>query len=95
MSWIAATIRGVGDDLTASIEVNVPAGLLDYVDQVLVRLGYLYPDVEFTEAGGRLSAALPAGGTLTAREILHQLYREKIYQESLPMRQLMYRTLLA
>lgn len=81
--------------MTTSIEVNVPSGLLGYMGQVLVRLGYLHPDVEFTETNGRLSAMLPAGSTLTSREILHQLYREKIYQESLPMRELMYRTLLA
>lgn len=76
------------------LEVDVPKGLQIYVDQVLGRLGYLYPDVAFAQMDGCLSATLPSNTTLTTRDILHQLYREKIYQDSLPMRQLMYRTLL-
>lgn len=66
-----------------------------YVDQALIRLGYLHSGVSFSATEGWIVAQGDTGRLPPQREILHQLYREKIYQESLPMRHLMYKALLA
>lgn len=81
--------------MTVSVEVTVPAVFAPYVGQALVRLSYLHPRTSFVSHPDRIIAHSPEGATVSAREITYQLYREKIYQESLPMRDLLYRTLLS
>lgn len=81
--------------MTYTIHVEVSPALAPYVDQVLARLRYLYPTVEFSHSNGAIAACADRDPEELKRDIAYQLYREKIYQEGLPMRQLMYRTLLS
>jgi hypothetical protein len=63
--------------------------------QALIRLSYLYPKAVF--ALGEVGIVVEGEGPLdtVARDVTYQVYREKIYQESLPMRELMYKALLS
>lgn len=78
-----------------SIEVSVSVVLAPYVEQTLGRLSYLYPQATFVYQSNSIFVELAEGVTVPVREVTYQLYREKIYQESLPMRELLYRTLLS
>lgn len=80
--------------MNTSIIVTLPEACRPYIAQALVRLSYLHPEVRFDCTEGVVVAEQNSAGTVSAREIRYQVYREKIYQESLPMRELMYRTLL-
>lgn len=59
-----------------------------------MRLSYLHPEARFGYENGNVLVDFKAAPTFPAREITYQVYREKIYQESLPMRRLLYATLL-
>ena len=73
------------------VSVPVPPGFTAYVEATLVRLGYLYPDVawSFDPDAGSLAAEFNeeahCGGTLI-KEASYQLYREKIFQDTLEIR---------
>lgn len=75
--------------------VHIPSDLWVYIPQALVRLGYLYKDLEFRQVGegvaveGKKESLSPE----LRREVRYQVYREKIYQESLPLRSAMYKML--
>ena len=63
--------------------------------QALVRLSYLHPQAVFAlSEDGIVVESEDLSGTV-ARDVTYQVYREKIYQESLPMRELMYKALLS
>lgn len=81
--------------MTACTEVTVPPTLQPYVGPLLARLGYLYPEAQFSQINDVLVVTQPSGGSISHREMMHQLYREKIYQETLTMREHMYRAILA
>lgn len=81
--------------MAEELNVNIPAGMRTYIAAVITRLGYLHPEVVFFEAEGAIIASCEPSSVPSRREILHQLYREKIYQDGLAMRELMYRTILA
>ena len=74
------------------IRVDVPEKFSELKEQVVVRLSYLEPELTFLPVGGGIeiegSQAFSADQLTELRKtIFHQLYREKIYQETLPMRQ--------
>lgn len=77
-----------------SISVAISEPCQPYVAQALVRLSYLHPDVRFECTDHIILVEFNGEPTFPTQEITYQVYREKIYQESLPMRELMYRTLL-
>lgn len=68
--------------------VDIPSRFTEYVDAALLRLGVLYPGCRFARTGGAVTARLSAGLSQdqARRAILHALYREKIYSETLAMR---------
>ena len=70
--------------------IEIPKAYTDYADSALVRVGYLYPNVKLRSEGASVEAELPGGDEdleeSVRRDLLHQLYREKIYQETLPIR---------
>lgn len=81
--------------MTNSVLISIPEICRPYVSQALVRLSYLHPLAKFAicESGVCFSGDdLPDS---LARDVRYQVYREKIYQESLPMRELMYKALLS
>ena len=59
-----------------------------YVASALVRLGYLYPDARFVPVANGIEITTDgADHDVLAREVQYALYREKIYAETLPLRQ--------
>lgn len=63
--------------------------------QALVRLSYLHPQAVFTLSKDGIVVEGEDLSGIVARDVTYQVYREKIYQESLPMRELMYKALLS
>jgi hypothetical protein len=55
---------------------------------VLVRLCYLYPHLKFSYQLNaiRVEGVQPSDEIQVKRDISHALYREKIYEETLPLR---------
>jgi hypothetical protein len=85
----------IGAGTVDSTSVTVPAGFVAYVESALVRLGYLYPDVtwSFDPDIGLLKAAYEPGarcGEVLAKEASFQLYRERIYRDTLEIRRKIY-----
>ena len=75
--------------------VPIPSDLSVYIPQALVRLGYLYKDLEFRQVveGVAVEGEEVSLTPKLLREVLYQVYREKVYQESLPLRRAMYQML--
>lgn len=81
--------------MSLGLQIPVSEQFHAYCDQAMLRLGYLYPDLDFSFSG---SAICVSGGETQSisnlsREVKFALYREKIYQESLPLRERMYQAL--
>jgi hypothetical protein len=77
------------------ISIAVPECLRDYVEAVKARMAYLEPKVtmEFDDGKSTFQAQLHGDGEQAEAfraELMHQLYREKIYQETLPIRRKLY-----
>ncbi len=78
-----------------SLSVPVPQAFVAHVESLLVRLGYLYPDVAWTFDPGtgnlnaRYEPATHSSETL-AKEASFQLYREKIHHDTLDVRRKIY-----
>lgn len=67
-----------------------------FVSSVIERLRFLHPNYSFAVDGAAITVT---GGSDEdqaglRKEVAFQLYREKIYQEGLPMRTAMYEALL-
>lgn len=71
------------------LEIQVPQPLRRHAEMAIVRLGYLYPRHEFSVEDGVLHVRGhgDADPATIRREVLHAVYREKIYDETLPLRQ--------
>lgn len=71
----------------ANVLVEVPHSFEGYVDASLVRLQARFPGLAFSRCqNGLLVEGASVGADIRAA-VLHTLYREKIYQETLPMRE--------
>lgn len=68
--------------------IDIDCSLRTYAEAATVRLGYLYPELNFicSDGGVEVSGLLPENTTLLKRDVLHSIYREKIYNDTLPMR---------
>lgn len=77
--------------------IQLEPSFAPYAEAALGRLRYLFGECNFVLSADAITVGgyKPEQGGLIKREISYQLYREKIYQETLPMRMLMYRTLLS
>lgn len=76
--------------------IDVDEVFARHVKAAVARLQYLYPSLTFAVAGQSIAVD---GLTDTSednlrRDVAYQLYREKIYQDGLPMRQAMYEAIL-
>jgi hypothetical protein len=62
------------------------------IPAALLRLGYLYPELDFSvsEQGVAVLGASAADPAQLEREVSYQVYREKIFRQTLPMRQSLY-----
>lgn len=68
--------------------IEIPPELIKPAEAAIVRLGYLYPSLNFqlADEGIRVAGALPADISTLRKDALHAVYREKIYAETLAMR---------
>jgi len=90
-SMIAAggEMAKLSDDCVSELVVDIPPGFQDYLDGTLVRLQTLFPSFRFSKTEGAIMVIGPDSVTedQLRRSILHTIYREKIYVETLGMRQ--------
>jgi hypothetical protein len=77
--------------------VELPSQLQVHLDMALVRLQAIFIGCEFTRMACTISARLPdiVSEDDLRKAILHTVYREKIYAETLSMRQALVETLTA
>ena len=71
-----------------SIQIPISRELITYAETVIVRLGYLYPKLQFDITDGGIEAVgdgIVDTETLR-RDVQYALYREKIYAETLELR---------
>ena len=81
--------------MTDSFRVDIPADLQPYISAATVRLGYLHPEVSFTlddkSVHVKLESEIGSGETQRlSKEVMYQVYREKIYSETLSIRRWLY-----
>lgn len=70
------------------LTIELSAVFFDYRDTAIIRLQERYPSLDFTknDIGILVSGLTEAQGTSVRSAVLHGVYREKIYAETLPMR---------
>jgi hypothetical protein len=77
-----------------SIKVTVNSDFKPYINRACVRLNYLYPEVSFKEGKEDISYSLLENTEIDKKEletnIYHQLYRERIYDETKSIRTWLY-----
>ena len=79
----------------ASVSAAIPAGFDAFVDAVVVRMGYLHPTAElsYDDSSAQIHASFDEDQICAdeiRRDIRFQLYRETIFQETLPIRTQLY-----
>lgn len=81
-----------GDNLLgqgAQALIPIPMELHPYLSAAAVRVGYLHPNftIELSPEGFRVSGPQAVRQLGLKRDLLHAVYREKIYHETLALRQ--------
>ncbi|QIA22393.1 MULTISPECIES: hypothetical protein [Mesorhizobium] len=71
------------------VEIEIPQNFLGFVEGALLRVQIQYPSLRFSVSAGSVEVArLPDLDLDDVRKsVLHAVYREKIYVETLPLRQ--------
>ncbi|EPX76428.1 hypothetical protein Salmuc_00314 [Salipiger mucosus DSM 16094] len=77
------------------LDISIDPAFHPYIPASLLRLSYLYPELDFgaSEQGVNVSGTSGADPARLEREVTYQIYREKIFQQTLPMRQSLYEML--
>lgn len=77
--------------------IPVPQDFLRFVEGALLRLQAQYPSLRFSASGAGVEVAeLPLDRLDDVRKsVLHAIYREKIYVETLPLRHALIRAVTA
>jgi hypothetical protein len=88
---IDSTVRAV---LPTTIVAVEPTFRL-HLASATTRLGYLYPDLVFTVIDEGVAVTGEGEESILRREVLHAVYREKIFAETLPLRRTLIDGLLA
>ncbi len=84
------------DSLDLDVSIEIPSGFEAARPGAIARLQYLHPGLSFHTHSNAIAVT---GSTLVEvavlrRDVLHAVYREKIYLETLPMRSAFYDTVL-
>ena len=76
-----------------NIKVYIPAIFKDFIGCAIVRFQYLYPEVNIQQNGLEISYEENKSHSNDdlKQEILHLIYKEKIYAETLEIRNSLYR----
>lgn len=71
------------------MQIDIPSPLANFIDAALIRLQGQFPDIAFerTQDGIRASAGTQSAPEHLRSVVLHAIYREKIYTETLPLRE--------
>lgn len=74
------------------LEISIDPEFHACIPAALLRLGYLYPELNFGVSGQGVTVRgeFTANPTQLEHEVTYQVYREKIFQQTLPMRQSLY-----
>lgn len=74
------------------MEFQIPEKFIGYADLVIARLHYLYPDLKISFKKDMFSIEVENSNQDISlekelkKEIFHQLYRAKIYEDTLPIK---------
>ncbi|WP_323038898.1 hypothetical protein [Gemmobacter sp.] len=79
----------------AIIDISIDPEFHPFIPAALLRLRYIYPALKFrsTDAGVTVEGASETDPVRLKREVAYQVYREKIFQDTLPLRQSLYEML--
>lgn len=71
-----------------AINVEIPQEFSAYISAAVIRLSYLFPECEFVVSGNVISFIPCASYSVSeiSSEVMHQIYRERIYSETLSIR---------
>jgi hypothetical protein len=72
-----------------TINVFVPEIMRDICDNAVTRLGAVFPEFSFAKEGDSITVVCTENvdDELLKQEILNAIYREKIFQKTLPIRE--------
>ncbi|WP_420006519.1 hypothetical protein [Arenibacterium sp. LLYu02] len=74
------------------LDISIDPEFHPCIPAALLRLGYLYPELDFSlsNKGVTVTGSPVLDPARLEREVTYQVYREKIFQQTLPMRQSLY-----
>jgi len=74
------------------LDISIDPEFHPCIPAALLRLGYLFPELDFamSERGVTVRGASGSNSARLEREVSYQVYREKIFRQTLPMRQSLY-----
>ena len=71
--------------------VDIPEAFTGLIDNAILRLNYLYPDLQFSVQGSVINVQGEIDSVeQLKKEITYLIYREKVYEEYLPIRKKIY-----
>lgn len=82
----------IHNDRFAPLQFPVPNKLTPYIDEVVNRMAYIYPDLGFVSSKMEIcvSGANQDNYKTITRDIRYSLYRAKIREESTELRKMLY-----
>jgi len=77
------------DERSGNCLVDIPEAFMAYLDMAIARFQVLHPTakIDRCQRGIRIREDESLGASSARQELLHLLYRERIYSETLSMRQ--------
>ncbi|RMC30108.1 hypothetical protein [Paracoccus alkanivorans] len=77
------------------IDISISSNFHEFIPSAILRLQYIFPNIkiEVTAEGLTAFGTLEADVPKFEREVIYQIYREKIFHETLPLRQSLYQML--
>ena len=77
------------------LSISIPESFSSCVEPLLARMAYLFPDIElsYNDQAGKIDVRFDdrkESAQKIQKEIWFQLYREKVYQDTLPIRKRLY-----
>ncbi len=75
------------------IVIKIPSKFESFLETAILRFQYLYPELEVTLSGLQVNIKNTKTHSLHSlkKELLHLIYKEKIYSETLDIRTAIYR----
>tara|TARA_R110002124_G_scaffold132540_2_gene295106 strand:+ start:161 stop:514 length:354 start_codon:yes stop_codon:yes gene_type:complete len=79
----------------STFEISLDQEFQPFIPAAILRLSYIYPEQEFltSEQGVTVNGTSETDPVRLEREVTYQVYREKIFQQTIPMRQGLYEIL--